>query len=248
MQNFKLTLSALSLVALFSADNAQAGFFDALIQNVATKAVESTANNVVNQAVQPATSNGPVMQNGCYYNLPPAPANYQGLNADTNHNGCVDQAELAAYLATISGQSANGAALLNALSNGSTQQALGANGQALGLAAGLANAVRAGANAPTQTPQANYNNQPVNNQSPPPAQGNPQNHPPQTNTGFMQGEVVRGKINGVKVYSSADRNAKVTAKIGKTQELVYTGTEQDGLLSVQGDGVEGWVEKAMLSK
>lgn len=65
---------------------------------------------------------------------------------------------------------------------------------------------------------------------------------------FEAGDVLMGKIGGLKLYSQPSKGSKVLASLGKGEEVIYTGTEKDGFLSVQGNNGEGWVEKILIKK
>jgi hypothetical protein len=65
---------------------------------------------------------------------------------------------------------------------------------------------------------------------------------------FEEGDAVTGKIGGLKIYAGASKGSKVIGSLGKGEEMVYTGKEKNGFLSVQGNAGEGWVEKLMVRK
>jgi hypothetical protein len=65
---------------------------------------------------------------------------------------------------------------------------------------------------------------------------------------FEAGDVVVGKIGGLKLYSQPSKASKVIASLAKGEEVIYTGTEKDGFMSVQGNSGEGWVEKILIRK
>lgn len=65
---------------------------------------------------------------------------------------------------------------------------------------------------------------------------------------FEAGDVLTGKIGGLKIYSQPAKTAKVVATLAKGEEVIYTGEEKNGFLSVQGNGGEGWVEKILVRK
>jgi hypothetical protein len=67
-------------------------------------------------------------------------------------------------------------------------------------------------------------------------------------TAFESGDVITGKIGGLKLYSQPSKTSKVVASLAKGEEVIYTGTEKDGFLSVQGNNGEGWVEKILVRK
>ncbi|MCA1978666.1 MAG: SH3 domain-containing protein [Thiobacillus sp.] len=65
---------------------------------------------------------------------------------------------------------------------------------------------------------------------------------------FEEGDAVTGKIAGLKVYAQPSKSSKVVATLGKGEEVIYTGKDKDGFISVQGQDGEGWVEKVMVRK
>ncbi|HRH81339.1 MAG TPA: SH3 domain-containing protein [Thiobacillaceae bacterium] len=66
--------------------------------------------------------------------------------------------------------------------------------------------------------------------------------------GLEAGDVITGKIGGLKLYASPDKKSKVLANLGKGEEVIYKGDEQNGFLLVQGNDGEGWVEKLLIRK
>jgi curli biogenesis system outer membrane secretion channel CsgG len=65
---------------------------------------------------------------------------------------------------------------------------------------------------------------------------------------FEEGDAVIGKIGGLKIYSQPNKSSKVVATIARGEEVIYTGKDQGGFISVQGQDGEGWVEKVMVRK
>lgn len=65
---------------------------------------------------------------------------------------------------------------------------------------------------------------------------------------YNEGDALTGKIGGLKIYSAPSKSSKLVGKLAKGEEVVYTGQEKDGFLSVQGNDGEGWVEKLMVKK
>ncbi|OJZ18353.1 MAG: hypothetical protein BGP21_04105 [Thiobacillus sp. 65-29] len=63
-----------------------------------------------------------------------------------------------------------------------------------------------------------------------------------------EGDVVTGKIAGLKIYAQPNKTSKVVATIARDEEVIYTGQDQGGFIHVQGQGGEGWVEKVMVRK
>lgn len=65
---------------------------------------------------------------------------------------------------------------------------------------------------------------------------------------FEEGDAVTGKIAGLKIYAQPNKTSKVVATIARGEEVIYTGRDQNGFISVQGQDGEGWVEKVMVKK
>jgi len=65
---------------------------------------------------------------------------------------------------------------------------------------------------------------------------------------FDKGDTLTGKIGGLKIYSQPNKTSKVVASLGKGEEVIFTGEEKNGFLSVQGNDGEGWVEKILVKK
>lgn len=63
-----------------------------------------------------------------------------------------------------------------------------------------------------------------------------------------EGDVVTGKIAGLKIYAQPNKTSKVVATIARDEEVIYTGQDQGGFIHIQGQGGEGWVEKIMVRK
>ena len=72
--------------------------------------------------------------------------------------------------------------------------------------------------------------------------------PTQAGQAFDKGDAVTGKIGGLKMYAQPNKTSKVVASLAKGEEVIYTGEEKNGFLSVQGNEGEGWVEKLMIKK
>ncbi len=67
-----------------------------------------------------------------------------------------------------------------------------------------------------------------------------------TADGWNNGDVLRTKIAGVKLLDAPAGRA--LGALGKGEELVYLGREQDGHVLVQGGSGEGWVSKSLLKR
>lgn len=60
------------------------------------------------------------------------------------------------------------------------------------------------------------------------------------------GDVVSAKIGGVKVHSSADKSTKEKFKLKKDEEVVLLEDEKNGMLKIQAEKGEGWVDKRLM--
>ena len=65
---------------------------------------------------------------------------------------------------------------------------------------------------------------------------------------FEEGDAVTGKIAGLRVYAQPKKTSKVVSTLARGEEVIYTGHDQSGFISVQGQDGEGWVEKVMVKK
>jgi hypothetical protein len=65
---------------------------------------------------------------------------------------------------------------------------------------------------------------------------------------FAEGDIVVPKIPNVKVLTTADDNAKSAGTLGRGEQLVVIGAEQNGYIKVQGGSVSGWVKKVLLTR
>ena len=66
--------------------------------------------------------------------------------------------------------------------------------------------------------------------------------------GFNEGDVIRSKIDGVKLMATASDTSKVIATLKKTDELVIMGVAKDGYIKVLGSMGEGFVKTALIIK
>lgn len=145
MHNFKTAIAVLPVVLMLASPvSAVAGMFDALIQSVTKGVVEQAVGSAANQAaqptqVQPTEVAQPVLQNGCYFNLPQLPPSAGNHQADVDKNGCVDFNEMSMYMRIHQVHTANaqpqqaaapsgGAGFLGALAGGVAQQAVSGKG------------------------------------------------------------------------------------------------------------------------
>lgn len=65
---------------------------------------------------------------------------------------------------------------------------------------------------------------------------------------FQEGDIVIPKIPNIKVLAAADENAKPAGTLGRGEQLVVVGAEQNGYIKVQGGSVSGWVKKVLLTR
>lgn len=65
---------------------------------------------------------------------------------------------------------------------------------------------------------------------------------------FNEGDVLMGKIGGLKIYAQPSKSSKVVFTLARGEEVIYTGKDKDGFISVQGQDGEGWVEQVMVRK
>jgi hypothetical protein len=65
---------------------------------------------------------------------------------------------------------------------------------------------------------------------------------------FAEGDVLAPKIAGVKVLAQPADNAKEVATLGRTDEVVVIGKEENGFIQVQGANGAGWVKILLVSR
>ena len=66
--------------------------------------------------------------------------------------------------------------------------------------------------------------------------------------GFQKGDVLVGKIGGIKMFAEPSNTSRPVGTLGRTDAVVFLGKETDEFLNVQGDKGAGWVEKMFLKK
>jgi len=71
---------------------------------------------------------------------------------------------------------------------------------------------------------------------------------PVAGSGFNEGDVVRPKIDGIKLMATASDASKTVATLKKTDELVVMGAAADGFIKVLGAMGEGFVKVALVAK
>lgn len=65
---------------------------------------------------------------------------------------------------------------------------------------------------------------------------------------FNDGDVLRGKIGGIKVQSESSTSSKTLFTLKKEDEVVFLGQEENGFIKIQGSNGEGWVDKKLIVK
>jgi curli biogenesis system outer membrane secretion channel CsgG len=65
---------------------------------------------------------------------------------------------------------------------------------------------------------------------------------------FNEGDVLRGKIGGIKVLEQSLANSKTLYTLKKEDEVVFLGEETNGFLKVQGSDGDGWVDKKLVMR
>ncbi|MCB1623450.1 MAG: hypothetical protein KDI32_02600 [Pseudomonadales bacterium] len=65
---------------------------------------------------------------------------------------------------------------------------------------------------------------------------------------FNEGDVVVPKIANIKLHASPVDASKIVATLGRGEELVVIGAEQDGFLNVQGASGAGWIKKVLVTR
>jgi hypothetical protein len=65
---------------------------------------------------------------------------------------------------------------------------------------------------------------------------------------FGEGDVLAPKIAGVKILAGPADNAREVATLGRADEVVVIGKEENGFVNVQGSGGSGWVKILLMNK
>ncbi len=71
---------------------------------------------------------------------------------------------------------------------------------------------------------------------------------PAAGPGFEKGDVLVGKIGGVKLLADPSEKARVVRTLGRADSVLFLGREVDGYLYVQGERGSGWIEKMFLKR
>ena len=65
---------------------------------------------------------------------------------------------------------------------------------------------------------------------------------------FNSGDLIKGKIAGVKLVATPNSGGKLVATMKREDEMVFLGEEMNGFLKVQGADGEGWADKRFAVK
>lgn len=65
---------------------------------------------------------------------------------------------------------------------------------------------------------------------------------------YREGDVLVPKIGNVRMLAQPSETAKAVATLGRGEELVVIGSEQDGYVNVQSAAATGWVKIVLLTK
>ncbi len=65
---------------------------------------------------------------------------------------------------------------------------------------------------------------------------------------FNEGDLLRPKLANVKLLPQPSEQGEAVAMLGKDEELIFMGKEQDGFLSVESAKGGGWVKKILVTR
>jgi curli biogenesis system outer membrane secretion channel CsgG len=65
---------------------------------------------------------------------------------------------------------------------------------------------------------------------------------------FNEGDVLKPKINNVKLLSDPKEGSKTVGTVSTSDGLVFLGDEKDGYVHVQASSGEGWIKKSLVAK
>jgi hypothetical protein len=65
---------------------------------------------------------------------------------------------------------------------------------------------------------------------------------------FGEGDTILPKIANVKLLSQPADGASTVATLGKGDEMIYMGEEQNGFLKVESGSGAGWVKKVLVTR
>lgn len=66
--------------------------------------------------------------------------------------------------------------------------------------------------------------------------------------GFEKGDVLVGKIGGVKIFAEPSDKSRTVRTLARTDTVLFPGREVDGFLNVQGEKGTGWIDKMFLKR
>ncbi len=65
---------------------------------------------------------------------------------------------------------------------------------------------------------------------------------------FNEGDVLTGKIGGLRLYAGPDKKSRTVANLPRGEEVVFTGEEKNGMLAVESNEGSGWVDKNLVKR
>jgi hypothetical protein len=65
---------------------------------------------------------------------------------------------------------------------------------------------------------------------------------------FNAGDILVPKINGINLFDTSDKNKPSKRKLQRNDELIYLGSEDNGMVKVQTSDGEGWLELILVRK
>jgi hypothetical protein len=65
---------------------------------------------------------------------------------------------------------------------------------------------------------------------------------------FSEGDTIVPKIGNLKVFASPSESAKAVTTLGKGEEMIFMGEEQDGFLKIESGSGGGWVKKVLVTR
>jgi glutaredoxin len=68
-----------------------------------------------------------------------------------------------------------------------------------------------------------------------------------TSAAFAAGDILKARIDRVKLLATADARAQAVGQLGKQEEVVYLGESQDRFLKDRSAAAEGWADQTLLA-
>ena len=82
----------------------------------------------------------------------------------------------------------------------------------------------------------------------PPAVAPTADNKPAPAAGFQKGDVLVGKIGGIKMFAEPSGESRPLETLGRTDVVVFLGDETNGFLNVRSEHGSGWIEKMFMKK